>query len=271
MSQKKIILCADDYGYNEPVSKAILQLIENKRINATSCMVNMPNWQQHAEQLKAVAKDVQIGLHLNLTEGEEAISHKKLVLRSVIGHIPYSKLSRLIERQFTTFFETMGHAPDFIDGHQHIHQLSGIRNMIVMCYSKYLKDNHCWVRLSANSINKMFLLPFPQKQLLIYWTGYKRLKRLLNVDRIPHNKSFAGVYDFEQHQNYREYFLQFLQHIDNQGLIMCHPGLDNLQTPCRDEIAESRVTEYHYFNSQQFVDDLASHNIALASRTRDGV
>lgn len=237
-------------------------------------MVNMPNWQQHAEQLKSVAKDVQIGLHLNLTEGEDAISHKKLLLRSIIGHMPYSALARRIEKQFTTFFETMGHAPDFIDGHQHIHQLSGIRNMIVMCYSKYLKDNHCWVRLSANSMNKMFLLPFPQKQLLIYWTGYKKLKKLLTVDRIPYNKSFAGVYDFDQHNNYREYFLQFLKHIDDQGLIMCHPGLDSLDAPCSDAIAKSRLTEYHYFNSQQFTDDLASNNVSLLARrewSSDGI
>ena len=259
MSTKQITLCADDYGYNNAVSHAILDLIQNKRINATSCMVNMPHWSHYAEQIKPLADKAQIGLHINLTEGDDAMPLRKLLLRCLLGRVPYELVSRRIEQQFVCFFETMGRAPDFIDGHQHIHQLPGIRDVVIRCYEKYIKNPNCWVRLSGNSINKIFLLPFPQKQLLIYWTGYRALKQRLKINKIPTNSSFAGVYDFDQHRQYRDYFLQFLQRTDNNGLIMCHPGQTNHQTPCTDDIASSRVSEYAYFKSEQFLQDMLPH------------
>ncbi len=45
MSLREMILCADDYGQNEPISQGILELALNKRINAISCLVNTPYWQ----------------------------------------------------------------------------------------------------------------------------------------------------------------------------------------------------------------------------------
>lgn len=259
---KQIILCADDYGYSDAVSEAILDLIDQRRINATSCMVNMPNWQQHANNLKALNSSAQIGLHLNLTEGDNSTHLKTLMLKCLTKRTNFSQLSRQIEQQFETFVDTFGHAPDFIDGHQHIHQLPGIRNCLVYSYAKYIKGTKTWVRLSANSINTMFLMPFPSKQLAIYLTGYRKLKHLLKTDHIPHNPSFAGVYDFEQYRHYRDYFKQFLQQITNNGLIMCHPGKHNV-SPDHDCIANSRVAEYHYFGSETFLQDLNDAGVAL--------
>ena len=261
---KRITLCADDYGYNDAVSEGILDLLNKGRLNATSCMTNMPGWEDRAKTLKDSNTSAQIGLHLNLTEGNDSIPFRKLLRKCLTGRAPYAEISRRIEPQFKAFYNAFGHAPDFIDGHQHIHQLSGVRSIIIRCYAQYHGSNDCWVRLSANSFNKMLLLPFPQKQILIYLTGYRKLRHLLKTDRIPCNTSFAGVYDFSSHNQYREYFQQFLKHIDDGGLIMCHPGLNGHDK--NDEIATSRVSEYRYLNSDLFLKDLAEHQCSLGHK-----
>ena len=62
---KSIILCADDFGYNRETSLSIIELLTKQRLSATSCMTNMPNWQEQATQLKALSNSVDIGLHFN--------------------------------------------------------------------------------------------------------------------------------------------------------------------------------------------------------------
>ena len=44
MSERRIILCADDYGISPAVSAAIRDLIARGRINATSVMVAAPKF-----------------------------------------------------------------------------------------------------------------------------------------------------------------------------------------------------------------------------------
>jgi predicted glycoside hydrolase/deacetylase ChbG (UPF0249 family) len=53
---KQVIVCADDYGMSAEVDAAILELIENSRISATSCMTLMPDWSQSANQLKPLRR-----------------------------------------------------------------------------------------------------------------------------------------------------------------------------------------------------------------------
>ncbi len=47
MSERRITLCADDYGISPAVSGAIRELIGRGRINATSVMVVAPSFDQN--------------------------------------------------------------------------------------------------------------------------------------------------------------------------------------------------------------------------------
>src|SRR5688572_11363528 len=70
-SRRQIWLCADDYGISASVNTAIRDLIERKRINATSVLVVAPSF--HRSEAASLAlfnsgeKRVAIGLHLTLT------------------------------------------------------------------------------------------------------------------------------------------------------------------------------------------------------------
>ena len=66
---RKIVLCADDFGLTDGVSRGILELAEAGRISATGAMTNMPGWRRSAQALKPLVGRIGIGLHLNLTVG----------------------------------------------------------------------------------------------------------------------------------------------------------------------------------------------------------
>ncbi len=49
-----LVVCADDYGMSESVSRAIVALANQGRLSATSAMVLSPLWAEHAAWLKSV-------------------------------------------------------------------------------------------------------------------------------------------------------------------------------------------------------------------------
>src|SRR5688500_29751 len=64
---RMIILCADDYGLTEGVSRAIGELAAAKRLSATSVLVTSPHWPASAPRLCAHRGRLSVGLHLDLT------------------------------------------------------------------------------------------------------------------------------------------------------------------------------------------------------------
>lgn len=65
----KVVINADDFGYSEMVTKAILEALQKGYVTQTTLMVNMP----YADEAVALAKKNgvghHIGLHLNVGEG----------------------------------------------------------------------------------------------------------------------------------------------------------------------------------------------------------
>src|SRR5262245_17221205 len=132
---KRIVLCADDYGQAEAVSRGILELMDVGRLTAVSCLVNMPGWKEQAQFLHPFKGKIDLGLHLNLTDGmplsaqyQREIGAKLMPLPYLITHtmlgskkLKPTALMAEIEAQLDAFCEAVGCLPDFVDGHQHVH------------------------------------------------------------------------------------------------------------------------------------------------------
>lgn len=250
---KQIILCADDYGLNKAVAQGIRQLIAMKRLSATSCMVNMPNFKQEAEALLALNSKVQMGLHFNLTEGQflsvpgnKLFSLTELLVKTHLRLITADLIRQEFNAQLDAFLEAFGRLPDFIDGHQHVHQFPVIRKVLLDVYQQRLAKHQVYIRSTypAFSVSKYWL-----KALVLALTGGIALKHSLVKLKIPHNAYFAGIYDFAKNSNYPRLFKQILQQVKPNTLIMCHPGLAESD----DAIAEARKKELAYFLSDEFV------------------
>ncbi len=261
---KQIILCADDYGQNKAISEGILALLANKRLSAVSCMTSDANWPVHAQWLIPYRGLVDIGLHFNLTEGESALMPlAKLLLRSHLHQLDLHEITSRFDAQLTNFITAMGQFPDFIDGHQHIHQFPQIRDIILQHASTHAQKKVFYCRaLKANSWLSFIDGPARLKRLVIEYSGARCFTAQLRKRNIPFNQSFNGVYDFKKFMHFREYFVRFLQGSKSGGLIMCHPGLEGNHP--NDPLQQSRPHEYQYFSSPQFLADCQNQNVQLA-------
>jgi predicted glycoside hydrolase/deacetylase ChbG (UPF0249 family) len=261
--KKKFTLCADDFGQNTAINQGILQLVDAQRLTAVSCMTNGPAWQSHAPALQTYAKQIDIGLHINLTEGN-AISQSLLQLnwRLLRKQIRFTDIKQQIEQQLANFINTMQRPPDFLDGHQHVHHFPIVRRALLTVYQEQFAQHKPYIRISANPASQLFSWRgFPKKH-IIALTGAYPLKRQLRKFNIPHNQSFSGIYNFKQAKHYRYYFLQFANRVNAHGLIMCHPGLASQDAD--DTLSHSRPHELAYLSSEQFIEDCAQRHWQLA-------
>jgi predicted glycoside hydrolase/deacetylase ChbG (UPF0249 family) len=265
---KRIVLCADDYGQNSAISQAIVELLEAKCLSAVSCLVTDPKLSVYAKNLEPFQDTVDIGLHFNLTEGKllsadfpQSIPLNKLIIKASLRNLNKGKIASELRAQLDLFTSTFNKLPDFIDGHQHIQQLPVVRDALLAVYEERLRANRTYLRstYSPGALTKVQTSAYI-KQLIIQLCGGIRFKKLLRTHKIPHNQSFAGVYDFKNSYNYTQLFLRFLDQIEDGGIIMCHPGLMGSDA---DVIVTARHHEYCYFSSQQFRRDLANKNIKL--------
>ena len=107
------------------VDAAILKLAETGAVTATSVMVCPARWPEAARAL-GDAPPLSIGLHLDLTspfvDGEfPAQKLPRLMAAAQARLLRRAALRREVDRQLSLFEKGMGRAPDFADGHQHIH------------------------------------------------------------------------------------------------------------------------------------------------------
>lgn len=260
MPTKTITLCADDYGLNKSISEGILELITKKRISATSCLVTSQHFNEYAQLLKPYLNEIDLGLHFNLTEGSRFSCLNSLILKTKLHLLVPEEIKGEFCHQLDQFIRAFGEPPDFIDGHQHIHQFPIIDDAILKVYSERL-SNKPYVRyVHHHQHAKNFLSSL--KTFFINFACDREFKNKLHKLIIPHNKTFAGIYNFFDSKNYHLIFPQFLQTIENGSLIMCHPAHEN--TNSKDPIAKARYDEFQYFTSNQFIEDCKLANVVIS-------
>ncbi len=261
---KQIILCADDYAQNMAISEGIVHLAENNRINATSCMVNSPVWDAAHHALLPLQATLYTGLHFNLTHGNALSAAWKKHHGAKFPELPAllkSALCRRLNRdavvaelqaQLDAYTKAMNAYPDFIDGHQHVHQLPVIRDAL---------PSGVFIRNTTRGWADLFSMDgFPKRQLIALLGGLA-LNKQLKRQGSPTNSSFSGIYEFSHSHQYRQYFTRFLSRCLDNGLIMCHPG--NVSDDTQDPLHALRQYELAYFSSDEYLQDLSRYSVRL--------
>jgi chitin disaccharide deacetylase len=256
---KRLIVCADDYGLNPDVSAGILELARNHCITAITCMTNRPNWVKAAKDLATLHPKTEIGLHFNLTEGEPLTdlppqhftSLFVLITRAYTHRLKKSCIKAELSAQLDAFIQHTGKLPDFIDGHQHIHQLPVIRDALVELYRERLMEKRPYIRVPSNPWRKTLreLIAYPKLAIIAVLGGFVLRARLERFN-IPHNHYFSGAYTFSPSADYPQLFPRFLRQAGADGIIMCHPAKPSPQTP-NTPLAHCRVNEFEYLRKMR--------------------
>jgi len=270
--QRRIILCADDYGISPAVSGAIRDLIGKKRINATSVMVTAPTF-SHAEAaaLRDAAGDhAAIGLHLTLTAPFRPHAHGFAPLRHG-AFLPLASMARRglsrsftpalldaeIAGQFAAFRNAFGRAPDYIDGHQHIHVFPQVSEALLRV-TKHAAP-HAWLRQCGRAARKNL-----EPKGFVLDALSRRFRRLATEHGLRTNPAFAGTYAFNTWADYAKLFPGFLDGMPDGGVIMCHPGIVDAELARLDPLTDLREREYAFFLGDAFAQLLQRRGYTLA-------
>jgi chitin disaccharide deacetylase len=259
MSQTRIpiALCADDYGQNQGIDDAVVNLLAARRLTAVSCFSTAPRWQMYSAPLLREHRDVaDFGLHLNLSEsfGSTATSLPRLIARSYLHLLDRDQLRTNLQIQFDEYEKAMGDIPDFVDGHQHVHQLPVVREVLLETLALRYAGQRIWVRNTVPAHSQ-----WRGKAAVLKHLGGTALAKQLKKAGIATNHGFAGVYGFDT-ENYADQIAEWLQHAQLGMLMMCHPGF---ATQEQDPIGAQRPIEYQFLISPLFPAMLESHGIAL--------
>jgi predicted glycoside hydrolase/deacetylase ChbG (UPF0249 family) len=273
--QRRIRLCADDYGISPGVNRAIRDLIERERINATSVMVVGPAaGRDEIEALKTVGArhpHCAIGLHVTLTAPFHPLT---MHYRPLDGGLfpPLSKmlrasLSRRLEpemildevaAQIAAFTERFGRAPDHVDGHQHVQIFPRVRGAFLAAVKNAAPG--AWVRQCGRRQPLARSLGTPKALLLdVLSAGFRRQAAHAGI---RFNPAFAGAYDFTK-PDFAALMQDFLDGSPDGGLIMCHPGFVDDTLIALDPVTGQREREYAFLSGDGFRDMLAANRVSL--------
>lgn len=263
MNQKYLTICSDDFGQNPNIDRGILELVEKKRLHAVTVFTESQGWISDGEKLLANQDQIDIGIHLNLSQhfpnSEPKYSLSKLLIQSHLGALNKKNIKESFRKQIYLFKDQADRLPDFLDGHQHVHAFPIINEILIELIEEFWgAQKTLYVRNSSKlPLNlDLFLL----KRLILKFSCWG-LGSKLNQAHIQQNQAFTGVYDFDPKTNYRSLFRKWAQLAPNKTLMMCHPafGIDDEE----DSLYAARCNEFNYLSSDEFLIDCNEFGIKL--------
>ncbi len=211
-------------------------------------MPDGPDWREGAAALRDVPAGTQLGLHLNLTEalgrGGLVQSLPKLLIRTYARALDAAVVRDEIRRQFAAFESAMGRAPDFVDGHQHVHQLPVIREALIDVLDERGAVPRPWLRCTLPvEASAAGLQPADRRKAwLIGQLGAAALSRLAATHGYPQNRRLLGSYAFDGTEDqYLDRLQAWFGTARDGDLLMCHASASG---PWQDPILAARVREY---------------------------
>lgn len=273
---RRIWLCADDYGMSPGVNRAIRDLIDKKRLNATSVMV-VGGAMDRAEidalkQSVAANSNCAIGLHATLTapfspltmyfrplDGGQFLPLPRLLRASLMRRLDPDIVQAELLAQIAAFRELFGRAPDYVDGHQHVQLFPQIRDAFLAAVKEAAPG--AWVRQCGRSLPLSQRLGNPKALLLD--TLSETFRKKSTRAGIAFNPGFAGAYDMVRGGDFGQAMAGFLEGLPDGGLVMCHPGFIDDMLVSIDNVTDQREREYTFLAGDEFPRLLSESNVTL--------
>jgi chitin disaccharide deacetylase len=217
----KIILHADDFGWNDNISSNIIDCVKSNKLNSLSIIVNSSNIENIFNNYKKLffEKKTRLSLHLNLAEGKPTLLDKSSILINQNGEFKYTfikfffkyflsskktknvikvDLTNEISAQIDKYTRLINddNYPLNIDSHTHFHMIPIIfkilTNLIDNYKIKYIRIPEEKYFFSKSNIKMYFSLNIFKHLLLNFLSILNRLQ----LKKYPHckqTKYFIGV------------------------------------------------------------------------------
>ena len=270
-TRRSICVVVDDFGLHPGICDAALRLGVLGRVHAIGCQVGGGSWAGWHPELRMLALgEIDLGLHLDLTERPLTIEPwpiARIVARSLLRRLDVEAARGEVRAQLDAFEDALQRGPDFVDGHQHVHQLPVVRDALLeeltrrypstLPWLRSTRAAHAWPGFAAQAWRDA------AKARTIETLGASGLAKRARRLGFRQNGRLCGVYDFSGDE------VAFLARLDGWfngcrtgDLLMCHPSAAH---DTHDGIAGARVVEFQSLAGDRFGALLRAHAIGLES------
>lgn len=270
-AERRICIAVDDFGLHAGICAAALRLASMGRVHAIGCMVGGASWRAWQSLLGRVeSRRVDVGLHLDLTERPLTIVAtplKRIIIGSLTGTADRRSIRHEIDAQLDAFEQSMGRAPAFVDGHQHVHQLPVVRDALLDALRDRYVDAPPWLRSTKSGAVKFGPRPLDAfKARGIQALGAAGLAASARRSGFAQNARLWGIYDFRGGADqYLARMQAWLEASRAGDLFMCHPSMAD---DAADAIATARRTEFAVLSGPSFGALLQRQGVVLEPMSR---
>lgn len=251
---KSIIINADDIGMHPAVDDGVAALVAQGVVTAASIMsLGKPDRHALAVMRQCGAS---LGLHLDFTSSmAHAQQHSKRTVATTIlaawsGSLDPVRTREAVYYQLQRYIALTGGLPEFVDGHEHVHQFPVIRDALFDVLAEVAPGRQICIR------NTTPLRWRGSKAALIGALGAGALQRLAYRAGYHCNTDFVGVYDLSAKANLAGCWRSWLSSQRVSGaLAMCHPA------SVARSLEPFRLREFLFLGSPQFAEMLAEFDV----------
>lgn len=236
MSDRLLLITADDFGIGPETSRGILELGRQGVVTSTVLLVNSPHAERAVHQWIAAGRPLELGWHPCLTLDAPVLpphqvaslvtpsgqfhSLGQFLLRLLLGQINIAQVQAELRAQLRRFIELVGHPPVTVNAHHHIHIIPPVAATLGVVLGE----------LAAAPYVRRVVEPLPA----LWQISGGRLKRtvlrcwgLRAADRhrrFPGNDELLGLTRFRRVPDHR-FFNRWLLAARGQVVeLCCHPG-----------------------------------------------
>ena len=225
------MIIADDFGLCEKHDNVIIDLINDKKINAVSVMVHPELKTSRRSNLLKVENNLAIGLHLNFTillpKNKTTNTSLKLFLNNLILKNNNKIIAQSIQYQINLFENIFDKFPDFIDGHEHVHIFPNIFGALTKILVTSSLPQNFWVRSPAPSTLSDLYREYRNagiKVIIISFLGLIARKKLKKLN-LKSNTNFFGFLKLNTtSKHFEKRYNENLSLLKKNMTLMVHPG-----------------------------------------------
>lgn len=272
-----ITVVADDYGLSPGVSAGILALARAGRLSGTGAMTSSPFWAAAGPRLADMPPGFQVGVHFTLTGAlsplgpmpllapDQRLPALRHLLRlSLTGGLTARhgrEIAAELERQLDRFEAVLGRPPAYLDGHQHVHVLPGIRGPVLEVLTRRYPAGTIWLRDCTAPLPDLLARRVAMGKAGFIAGLSAGMAAAAAARGIPSNAGFSGIYDFRG--NFADTMQHFLRRARPGLLIMVHPALPDAELARLDPVVAARHAEMDYLSGSKWPEDLTEAGVTL--------
>jgi predicted glycoside hydrolase/deacetylase ChbG (UPF0249 family) len=285
MSQPRyLVVIADDFGMGPAVSRAILELAVEGRVDGTVLLVNSPHAEEAVRAWHKAGRPLEVGWHPCLTLDRPVLPAERVpslvdtdgcfwplgrfLLRALTGRLRVEEVRCELRAQYRRFHDLLGRPPTLINSHQHTQILSAVGEPLLDLLGRCRRLPY--LRRICEPWGMLACVPGARiKRAFLSFLG-RRQARLLERAGFPGNDWLAGITDPRWVED-PNFLVRWLTRVPGKVVeLTCHPGYLDLTLVGRDCTLDDghlrrRVRELELLRHPSFPEACADAGFCRAS------